>query len=414
MAFLISGGKPLLGNIKAQGAKNAALPMLFATLLCRTPVTLYNVPDIGDVRVALSLLSALGAKVDFSPKGTITLDTTAAVPPTLALKEAGKIRASSYLLGASAARFGEGGIPYPGGCSFGVRPLDYHRAGLEALGFSWQEGRDCISVCAEKPKGSAFHLPYPSVGATVNFILAALGVPGESRLFGYAREQHVLDFVAFLRTVGAKIRMEGDSLLIEGGELLAGGDYTVPPDAIEAGTYLIAGAATGGEVTVENVRYSELSPLLLTFGRMDIPFRFSGNALTVLRSTRIRTASITAAPYPGFPTDLHPQMAVLLSCADGGGQISDLVWDERFSYLGELEKMGLRASRFSHGVRIFGSHLHSATVASTDLRGGAALVTASLIAEGESRVLEEEVILRGYESLPSKLFSLGADIRIAP
>lgn len=413
MAFLISGGKPLYGNIRAQGAKNAALPMLFATLLCRTPVTLYGVPDIGDVRVALSLLSSLGAKIERDTSGAITVDTSEAAVPTYALKEAERIRASSYLLGASVTRFGEGSMPYPGGCSFGVRPLDYHRAGFEALHISWEENEKGISVRRERNCGASFHLPYPSVGATVNFILAALGAEGESTLFGYAQEHHVLDFIAFLRAMGASIQTEGAVLHILGGRSLSGGSYTVTPDAIEAGTYLIAAAATGGTVTVEGVRYGEISPLLLAFGRMNIPFRFSGDAVTVFGSSKMRPTSVIAAPYPAFPTDLHPQMTVLLSRAAGGGRISDLVWNERFSYLDELEKMGLKASRFSHGVRVFESRLHAAAVRSPDLRGGAALVTAALVAEGESRIEGEDMILRGYEMLACKLFSLGAELRVS-
>ena len=412
MAFLISGGKPLYGNVRTQGAKNAALPMLFATLLCRTPVTLRGVPDIGDVRVALSLLSSLSVKVERIANGTLIIDPSGAIPPTATLTAAAKIRASSYLLGAAVARFGEGEIPYPGGCAFGVRPLDYHRAGFEALHISWQEDENGIRVRREGGTGATFHLPYPSVGATVNFILAALGTRGESTLFGYAREHHVLDFIAFLRVMGAKIHTEGEFLRIEGGAPLKGGSYTVTPDAIEAGTYLIAAAATGGKVTVEGVRYGELSPLLLAFGKMNIPFRFSGDAVTLSCPARIRTVSVIASPYPGFPTDLHPPMTVLLSRAEGGGVISDLVWDERFSYLTELEKMGFKASRFSHGVRIFSGDLHPAEVLTPDLRGGAALVIAALMAEGESRIKNEEIIMRGYEMLPAKLFSLGADIRI--
>ena len=412
MAFLISGGKPLSGSIKAQGAKNAALPMLFATLLCRAPVVLYGVPDIGDVRVALSLLSSLGAKIERGENGALTVDTLAVVPPTATLADAEKIRASSYLLGAAVTRFGEGGIPYPGGCAFGVRPLDYHRAGFKALGISWREDPKGIWVQRESGNGATFRLPYPSVGATVNFILAALGVEEESTLYGFAREHHVLDFIAFLCKMGARIGIKGEALHIAGGRALTGGSYTVASDAVEAGTYLIAAAATGGEVAVEGVRYGELSPLLLAFRKMNVPFRIFGNAITVLPPQRICTTSVIAAPYPGFPTDLHPLMTVLLSCAEGGGRISDLVWDERFSYLGELEKMGLQLQRFSHGVRVFESELHSATVRSTDLRGGAALVTAALIAEGESVILNEEVILRGYEAMPYKLFTLGANIRV--
>lgn len=412
MAFLISGGRPLYGSIRAQGAKNAALPILFASLLCRAPVKLYGVPDIGDVRAALSLLTSLGVRIAKETDGALLLDAKDACPPTFDLHETGKIRASSYLLGAAVSRFGEGSIPYPGGCSFGVRPLDYHRAGFEALGLSWTEKEEGITVCKNAPHSTVFSLPYPSVGATVNFILAALGIAGESTLYGYAREHHVLDFIAFLHKMGAKIQPEGNLLRVFGGVPLSGGSFEIPPDALEAGTYLIAAAATGGEVTVERVRYGELSPLLLTFGRMNIPFRFTGNAVTVHSAPHILGTSVIAVPYPGFPTDLHPLMSVLLSRAIGGGAVSDFVWEERYSYLTELAKMGFRSLRSPHTVRILPADLKGATVESTDLRGGAALVVAALIAEGKSRILAEERILRGYEGFAAKLFSLGADISV--
>lgn len=327
------------------------------------------------------------------------------------LLEVEKIRASAYLLGASVSRFGEGSMRYPGGCSFGVRPLDYHRAGFRALGIAWEE-EGGIAVRHEQPNAACFSLPYPSVGATVNFILAALGVEGESTLLGYAREHHVLDFISFLRNMGAKIYTEGDLLRIEGNCPLHGCSYTVTPDAMEAGTYLIMAAATRGELTVERVRYGELSPLLLALGKMNIPFRFSGDAVTVYPAKHIVGTAITAAPYPGFPTDLHPQTAVLLTGAEGGGIISDLVWEERFSYADELKKMGALLYRTGNTLHIQRGTLQGGKVRSPDLRGGAALITAALIAEGESRIVGEELVLRGYESLPQKLFSLGADIRV--
>jgi len=412
MAFLISGGKPLYGTVRAQGAKNAALPMLFASLLCDAPVTLYGVPNIGDVRVALSMLEALGVKISSETDGALTLDTKEATPPDFALKGGEKIRASAYLLGASVSRFGEVRIKHPGGCAFGVRPLDYHRAGFQALGISWNEDERGISVRREDGRGAQFSLPYPSVGATVNFILAALGVKGESTLFGCAREHHVLDFISFLQKMGAKIHTEGELLRVEGGKRLSGGSYTVTPDAVEAGTYLIAAAATGGTVTVERVRYGELSPLLLAFGKMNIPFRFLGDSVTVYRPSRMLGTSVIAAPYPGFPTDLHPQMSVLLTRAEGGGSVSDLVWEERFSYVHALERMGFSAYLSPHTVRVFPCALRGSEVKAPDLRGGAALITAALIAEGKSTVTGEELVLRGYEMLPEKLFSLGADIRV--
>lgn len=411
MAFLICGGNPLCGEVGAQGAKNAALPMLFATLLAREPVTLYGVPDIRDIDVALSLLSAMGVEQRREADGGLTLSSVEATPPTLSLSSASAIRASSYLLGASLARFGMGAIPYPGGCSFGSRPLDYHRAALERLGASWSEEEGGISVWGSALKGARYSLPYPSVGATLNFILAALGAEGESTLYGYAKEHHVLDVIGFLCALGADIRAEGECLHIRGGKPLSGGSYTVPPDAIEAGTYLIAAAATRGKVTVAGVRYAELSPLLLVFGRMNIPFFFRGDAVTVYPVSRVRGTHVTAAPYPAFPTDLHPPMTVLLSLASGGGSLCDLVWQDRFSYVAELKRMGARVLRTPGTLRILPSRLVGASVCAPDLRGGAALLTAALAAEGETRLTGEEVIARGYEHLPLKLFSLGAAIR---
>ncbi len=412
MAFFISGGVPLRGSVTAQGAKNAALPMLFAGLLCREPVTLYGVPDIGDVRVALSLLSAFGVEIRWQEDGALTLSAEGAEPASAPLSEAEKIRASAYLLGAALSRFGEVSVPVPGGCAFGARPLDYHRAGFTALGASWEEKDGVITLKGQKRRGAFFALPYPSVGATVNFILGALGAEGESTLYGYAREHHVMDFIAFLRKMGASIYAEGDFLHIEGGKPLGGGTHTVIPDSVEAGTYLIAAAVCGGEVTVERVRYAELSPLLLAFGRMNVPFRFSGNAVTVYQPRRIQGVHITAAPYPGFPTDLHPPMTVLFSRAAGGGSLCDLVWQDRFSYVEELKKMGLCAYRSPHAVHVAEGRLHGASVRAPDLRGGAALIVAALSAEENTRIEGEDCIARGYQDLPKKLFSLGADISL--
>ncbi len=409
MAFLIEGGRPLCGKVTAQGAKNAVLPMLCATLLCREPIRLCGVPRIGDVTALLDSLSALGVAVRWEGEGCVTLCAEQAVPPTAALRKAGELRASAYLLGAALSRFGEGTIPLPGGCAFGNRPLDYHASGFRALGALWEQGDGGIRVAWEAPRPAFFALPYPSVGATVNFILAALGVAGESTLYGFAREGHVMDFINFLRTLGACIVAEGNALHIEGGRALHGGEYSVLPDAIEAGTYLIAAAATGGEVTVEKGSFGELSPLLLAFGKMQIPFALSGESITVYPRKKMRGTEIIAAPYPAFPTDLHPPMAVLLSATEGGS-ICDLVWSERFSYVEQLRKMGLRATRSPRTVSVTYSRLHGAEVNAPDLRGGAALVIAALMAEGSTTLTGEERLLRGYEGMPEKLRSLGASI----
>lgn len=410
MAFLIRGGKPLRGIVQAQGAKNAALPMLFGCLLCDAPVTLYGLPRIGDVSVALSLLTQMGVTVTEKEDGGVVLDAKDAKVPTFALRGCERIRASAYLLGAAAFRFGEGAIPYPGGCAFGVRPLDYHKYAFGAMGITWEETEEGITIKKRKGHKAVYSLPYPSVGATVNFILAALGVAGESILGGYAREHHVLDFVAFLQKMGAKITTAGRYLHVFGGNPLTGGEYIIPPDAIEAGTYLIAAAATGGEVTVKGVRHGELSPLLLALREMRVPYRYAEGQITVYPAKALSGTRITAAPYPGFPTDLHPLMTVLMSRASGGGSVCDLVWGERFLYVDELAKMGLRAVKSPHTVRIFEGSLHGSRVTAPDLRGGAALVVAGLIAAGETTVNGEAFIARGYESFLQKLFSLGADI----
>ena len=409
MAFYIEGGVPLCGEVVAQGAKNAVLPMLCATLLCHEPVTLCGVPRIGDVSVLLECLSSLGVSVVWEGKNRVRLCAEAVSPPTAALYKAGELRASAYLLGASLSRFGEGTVPEPGGCAFGSRPLDYHAAGFRALGMRWESALGAIRVERENPAPAFFALPYPSVGATVNFILAALGVAGKSTLYGFAREGHVMDFINFLRTLGARITAEGSALHIEGGVPLHGGEYSILPDAIEAGTYLIAAAATGGEVSVKRSSDGELSPLLLAFGKMQIPFTLSGDTVTVLRGNRIRSTEIIAAPYPAFPTDLHPPMAALMSKGEGGS-ICDLVWHERFSYVGELQKMGLRAVLSPRTVSVTHSRLHGAEVVVPDLRGGAALVIAALMAEGRSTLTGEEKLLRGYEGISEKLCSLGAHI----
>lgn len=414
MSFFVYGGRALRGEIVAQGAKNAALPILFATLLAKEAVTLYGVPCIGDVQSALSILREMGVAVLEEKEGGITLLSDKASPPTPMLGAVTRIRASAYLLGASLARFGEGHIAYPGGCAFGNRPLDYHREGLSRLGALWEENENGVCVRWGKPRAASYVLPYPSVGATVNYILAALGVDGESTLGGYAKEHHVFDFIAFLRKMGAEIYADGELLHIKGGTGLRGGEYTVCPDAMEAGTYLIAAAVTGGEVTVRRVRYAELSPLLLAFGEMNIPFRFCGDAVTVYPPQSMRGIHITASPYPGFPTDLHPPMTVLLSRARGGGSICDLVWQDRFSYIGELRKMGASLLRSEHAVRIFEGRLHGASVKAPDLRGGAALLLAALAAEGKSRIDGADVVARGYEAITQKLFSLGAEITCYP
>lgn len=408
MSFLVKGGMPLYGSVSLQGAKNAALPILFATLLCKEPVILRRVPHIGDVEVALSLLKAMGVKVT-SVKDGLLIDSRGASPPNAAMRDAGRIRASSYLLGASLSAFGEGDITLPGGCDLGERPLDLHERALAALGGVTVKGRDSLGVRSSRLMATAFRLPFPSVGATVNFLLAALGAEGESRLYGYAAEPHVMDLVGFLRQMGADIRANGDCLRIRGGTL-HGGSYTVISDAMEGGTYLLAAAVAGGDVTVSSLLKGELSALRLAFMRMGIETKEKEGSIRILSSgaSHYKAIDLTAAPYPAFPTDLHPPFAALLCASHGEGSVTDTVWRDRFQYVDEMRKMGACITRAGNRIETRGGRLRGNRVRATDLRGGAALLVAALGAEGDSVIENTDVIKRGYADVVEKLRSLGA------
>ncbi|MBO5653768.1 MAG: UDP-N-acetylglucosamine 1-carboxyvinyltransferase [Clostridia bacterium] len=411
MSFLVTGGSPLCGSVALHGAKNAALPILFASLLCHEPLLLRHVPDIGDVTVTLRLLGELGCVVTSTAEG-LSLDPRGAKAPSIPMREAEKIRASSYLLGASLARFGEGVIPLPGGCALGVRPLNLHRFVFEGLGATVEEGEGQMRVTAKKLRPACIRLPFPSVGATVNFLLTAMGAEGESRLYGYAAEPHVMDTVGFLNAMGGCVTIKGECLTVVGGRPLHGGDYTVISDAMEAGTYLLAAASAGGDVTVFPLLSGELSSLTAPLSRMGFEVNEKEGSLR-LRSrgaSRYKATDLVAAPYPAFPSDLHPPFAALLCGGRGRGSITDTVWRERFLYTEELKKMGARITRQENRISILGAPLHGAEMWAPDLRGGAALLVAALGATGSSLIHGEQIIQRGYEKVAQTLRTLGASV----
>lgn len=410
MSFGVTGGLPLYGSVSLQGAKNAALPILFATLLCREPVTLYHLPPIGDVAVAIQLLKDLGATVERVGEATV-IDTRHATAPTLALKGAKKIRASAYLLGASLAAFGEGRIPLPGGCDLGERPLDLHERAFLSFGATVERGDGYLGVYGKSLSYATLRFPFPSVGATVNFILAALGAEGESRLYGYASEPHVLDLIGFLRKMGACIQTEGECLAVRGGPL-HGGAYTVISDAMEGGTYLLAAAMAGGELTVSSLLPGELSAVTLVLSSMGFDIKEKEGSIRIRSdgASHYRGASIIAAPYPAFPTDLHPPFAALLCGVSGEGSVTDTVWRDRFLYVEELKKMGANVTRTGNRLTTYGTSLHGAVLRAPDLRGGAALLVAALAARGESVIHNTAVVKRGYADIVGKLRALGAHI----
>lgn len=406
--IIVSGGKPLCGHIRASGSKNAALPLIFASLLVPGVTILHNVPDIGDVSVALEIISALGA--DINRKGdrlTVDASNLAYTPPNPDLIS--KIRASTYLIGASLARFGVADISEFGGCNFSFRPIDFHLMAAEAMGAK-REGNRLTSTGLH---GSKIHLPKPSVGATINAAIMSASASGETEIFGYAREPHVLALLDFLSAIGASVTISESSIKIKSAPP-RGAEVTIIGDMIEAGTYLILALVSGGSIEVGGIAPEELSSLLDALTLMGYAPKVYNNSIFVDSKCKTGAESqslhVNATPYPGFPTDLQPLIVPLL--ASFGGTVKDSVWQERLGYLSSLGKMGLDYDIVDGRAIIRQSHLHSATVIAPDLRGGMALLIAALGAEGTSEILSPKIILRGYDHLIEKLSSLGAEVKL--
>lgn len=403
--FIIRGGRPLRGEVKISGAKNAALPLLFATLMLPGTSRLHGVPDIGDVRVALSILTAYGARIEREGDSLIvnTEHVRDIIPPREAVTA---IRASTYLLGASLARFGHAWIQPFGGCHFADRPIDLHLAAAQAFG-ARQVGEELHAV---RLRGVTHAFPLVSVGATVNALLLAAAAEGESLITGAAEEPHVTALIAFLQSGGADIRPVGRGAYRVAGRPLHGGEATVIPDMIEAVTYLLTAPMTGGDVIVTDVDPTQLAAPLSLLERSGVRVAYAPSSLRACgRATR--PIDLYTYPYPGFPTDLHPPFAALLSQC--GGRICEQVFPERFGYLNGLSSFGLRYSRSGPVATLSPSLLHAARAVATDLRGGAALLLAALHAHGQSEIDGAETVLRGYAALPEKLTHLGADILLA-
>ena len=380
--------------------------LLFAALMIEEPVTLLGAPDIGDVRETLSLFQKMGVSVQRKENTLSLCAKSIALPPPDA-QEIVSLRASSYLLGAGLARFGEMRMRYPGGCNLGARPLDIHRSVLCTLGAVWEEREGEISVLTNRLAGKSSTLSYASVGATVNTLLAATAAVGETVIRGWAREPHISSLIRFLRCAGADITVRSEAILIRGGKKLHGCRFHIIADDIEASTFLIGGAMLRSRLTVNGISLPSLSPVLTLFNRMGIHYQAGEKSVTVLPS-KARGVSIVCAPYPAFPTDLQPMAAVLLSSTEDGGRITDRVWRERFAYLAELKKMGFAAERKCGSLYVRPSCLRGEYLFATDLRAGAAMMLAALSAEGESVIENTHYIDRGYEDFLLKWKTLGA------
>lgn len=400
--FIIRGGRALRGDISVSGSKNSALPIIFSCILLRGKSTITNLPNISDVKVALRILELLGATVTEIPGG-VTVDSEnlqyADIPECLT----SKIRASTYLLGAMLGRFGRCRLEEYGGCNFDLRPIDMHVYAAECVG-ARQVG---CSLFADGLRGGNISFNKISVGATVNAILLTATATGESRIYGYAREPHVMSLIDFLRSAGACIEVTEECIIVEGREL-SSGKCEIIGDMIEAGTYISLSLMTGAELSIYGADRYHLSSFIDALIDGGAVFEF-GEGYIRPRGRIWEEMRITAEPYPAFPTDLQPETAPLMA-RYMGGSITDKVWRRRFGYLGELEKFGVEYELCENSAYIKPSAFHPARATAPDLRGGIALVMCALAADGESIVDNSEVIKRGYESIADKLRSIGADI----
>ena len=414
--YVINGGRQLEGCVTISGAKNAAVAILPAAILVGGKCRVENVPDISDVRILLNILEDIGAKVERESRGTVILDCSEiknTVPnPELVCQ----LRASYYLMGALLGRFGKAHVALPGGCNFASRPIDQHIKGFEALGADVDETEDYVNLEAGVAglSGSRVSLDMASVGATVNIILAATLTPGQTVIENAAKEPHIVDLANFLNTMGAHISGAGtDTVKIRGVKKLKGGTYAIIPDQIEAGTYLAAVAAAGGNVLVKNVIPKHMECITTKLEEMGAEIIDYDDSIRIRCSGRLRRTTVKTQPYPGFPTDMQAQICVCMTKASGVSRLTESVYETRFfGYCTELESMGADILINGKTAVVTGQEkLLGAVVEAHDLRAGAALVIAGLAAEGTTEVENIHFIERGYENMVEKLTALGADIQ---
>ncbi len=412
--YIINGGKALHGEVEISGAKNAAVAIIPAALMVDGVCHIENIPQISDTDMLLTILKELGAKVRFLNKSTIEIDCTKVRYQDAPYELMRKIRASYYLIGAMLGRFGSAKTTMPGGCNFGVRPIDQHIKGMTALGADVDVKNGFVYADARDGKlhGARIYLDKVSVGATMNIILAAALAQGRTVIENAAREPHIVDLANFLNSMGADIRGAGtDTVKVNGVDRLHGGSYAIIPDQIEAGTYMVAAAATGGEVLIKNVIPRHLECISAKLRETGTIVQEYEDSVLVKGASSLRKVNIKTLPYPGFPTDMQPPMGALMCLANGTSVITEGVYDNRFKYTNELRKMGAeiqvdgRVAVIEGGKRLTGAPVHAC-----DLRAGAAMVIAGMCATGTTVVEDVRYIERGYENFVGKLKALGADI----
>lgn len=410
----VQGGKELEGRVKISGAKNSAVALLPATLLCDESVNLLNVPDISDTVALFDILSYLGAKITNLGEESYKIDVSNIENKPITDEMSNKLRASYYFMGALLGKYKKAVVSYPGGCSIGSRPIDLHLKGFESLGAKIEYEENNIIISAEELKGSNIYLDFASVGATINIMFAAVKADGTTIIDNAAREPEIVNIAMFLNSMGAKITGAGTSTIrIKGVKNMHSSVHEVIPDRIEAGTYIMIGACACKSLVVENIIPEHLEALTQKLIEMGVDLKIEDDSIYISNKNKLKTVKIKTQVYPGFPTDMQQVMSALMTRAEGKSVIEETIFENRFQNLYELRKMGANIEVSGNKGYIFGpTKLRGKTVNATDLRAGASLVLAALIAEGTTTINNADYILRGYEHITEKLTSLGAKIEL--
>lgn len=410
--YIIKGNTRLSGEVTISGAKNAAVAILPATILAAGPCLIENLPNISDVGICIKILSEMGATIKVIDANTVEIDTTNITLSQVLYEEARQMRASYYFLGALLARFNEAAVSLPGGCDLGIRPIDQHIKCFKALGAETLVEFGMVKLDAAELKGAHIYLDVSSVGATINGMLAASQAEGLTIIENAAKEPNVVDLANFLNSMGADIMGAGtDVIKVRGVEKMHGTTYSIIPDQIEAGTYMVAAAATHGDVLIKNVIPKHLESITSKMEKIGATIIEYDDSIRVIGDKPFTKTNVKTMPHPGFPTDMQPQISILLCLAEGTSIVTESIWDNRFKYIDELRRLGADVSVDGRVAIIEGScHFTGAPVKATDLRAGAALIIAGLCAEGVTEIENIYHIERGYENIELKLGQLGADI----
>ena len=410
--ILIDGGKPLSGTIKVSGAKNAALPIIAGVILSTKPVKLTNVPALNDVTTISKVLEALGVKVTRTSNNCYEFDASGKISEEAPYELVKTMRASFFVMGPLLARLKKARVPLPGGCAIGVRPVNIHLKGFEELGAKVSIESGCAVAVADRLIGTKIHLDFPSVGATENLIMAATLAEGETIIENAAQEPEIVDLADFLNALGAKIKgAGGPSIIVEGVKELGGCNYSIMPDRIEAGTFAVLGAMTKGPIRVENCNPNHLLALTAKLREMGATIECGKDYIIAGSSGRLKASEVKTLPYPGFPTDMQAQLMTAMCLAEGTSSVTETIFENRFMHVSELSRMGANINIHERTAVIHGvKALEGAPVAATDLRAGAAMVLAGLVAQGHTEISQIYHIDRGYEDLVGRINRLGADI----